>query len=161
MKTILSGAAVLFLMAGCITYTPPKVMQAYDGPPRPRSEIAHIKLFDTHANPSNLLEKLWGAGVTSVDGAVMTGFSHADVLPGKHRLKMFCWTRNPNVKNAQEVEVEFNVEAGKTYYPWANVVATVIRGSGAAGAIPGTVVGSLAAGFCQPFIADHMADVVR
>lgn len=161
MKTILSGACALFLLAGCVTFGPSKVLQAYDGPARPESQLAQLDLYDTHANPSNLIEKLWEAGVTSIDGTPTAGYGWAHLAPGKHRLKMFCLPHDPKIKRAENVEVEVDLKAGKTYRPWSGTVATVIRGSGAQGAIPGTMVGQLAAGFCRPYVDDHMADVVR
>lgn len=50
--------------------------------------------------------------------------------------------------------------AGKTYYPWAAITTTLIRGSGEPSlVVPGAVIGELESGYCTPFLDDKMADM--
>jgi hypothetical protein len=158
--SMLAAVAVLGLAACTIPIGPAKVLQLYDGAPRDKSQVAQIRLHSTKANPSNVIEKLWGAGVMSIDGKDTEGYSVAHVLPGKHTFKMYCWNRNSAVKK-NEITTEVVVAAGKTYYPWSSTTATVLKGSGAAGAIAGTRVGEVAAGYCTPYFENVDPDMAR
>jgi len=161
MKTFLFAAAAGILLSGCVTLGPTKRMQAYAGPALPDNRVATLRLHDTHANPANMLEKLWNAGIVAIDGVPTAGFGSAQVLPGRHRLTMYCWSRNIDVRRAEKEEVEVDLRAGKTYYPWAAIIATLISGSGVPGPVPDTFIGKLVDGFCKPHVADRMADGVR
>jgi hypothetical protein len=151
---------VLTLTACQLPFGPKKILQLYDGAPRDEHQVAVIRLHDTKANRANMLEKVWTAGTTKIDGAPTQGYTEAHVAPGKHSFSMYCRAHDPKVK-PRELTVEYTVIAGKTYYPWAAITATVIRGSGQpALTVPGAVIGELAAGYCTPFLDTRMADLV-
>ena len=159
MKTFLFAAAAGILLSGCVTPSLLKRMQAYDGPALPDNKVATIRLHDTHANPANLLEKQWGAGITAIDGAPTSGFNVAQVLPGRHRLEMYCWVRNAKFDRADKIRVEVDVRAGQAYYPWAKAIVTETRSLSSSR--PGVIVAEGAGGFCKPYVDDRMADTGR
>ena len=159
MKTFLFAAAAGILLSGCVTPGLLKRMQAYDGPALPDNRVATIRLHDTHANPANLLEKLWSSGITAIDGVPTSGFNVAQVLPGRHRLEMYCWVRNAKFDRAEQIRLEVDVRAGQTYYPWAEAIVTKTRSLPSER--PGMIVAEVEKGFCKPYIDDRMADTLR
>ena len=158
---IAAALAALSLTACQLPIGPKKVIQLYEGPARDVRQVAVVRLHDTRANRANMLEKDWFAGSTSIDGRPTEGYSQAELLPGKHVFSMYCRARDPKV-TPRQTKVEFTVTAGQTYYPWATIVATVVRGSGRPSLVaPGAIEGELAAGYCTPFLDTRMADMVR
>lgn len=156
-----AALAALSLTACQLPIGPKKVLQLYEGPPRDERQVAVVRLHDTRANRANMLEKDWFAGSTSIDGISTDGYTQAQLLPGKHVFSMYCRAHDPKVA-PRKTNVEFTVAAGQTYYPWANIVATVIRGSGQPSlVVPDAIEGQLAAGYCVPFLDNRMADMVR
>lgn len=158
LRTALVGAAIAVMSACSIPIGPAKPLHLYEGAPRDPSQVAKIVLHATKANPSNMIEKLWGAGTMAIDGKDTEGYTVAYVPPGKHTFKMYCWNRDTKIKKNEQL-VELTVAAGRTYHPWSTTNVTAMRGSGAPGAIAGTTVGSVAAGYCTPVFGNKDPDL--
>jgi len=153
-RSWLTWVWVAVIMWGCVGFGPPKVLQLYEGPTRPADSVANIRLHDMLAKRSNNLEKHWFAGIEAVDGTKTQGFSHVHLPPGIHTFSMYCTPTDARFKKTV-MDIRVSVKGGLRYYPWARLEAGVIRG-GANGAIPGTVVGDVVSGRCQPFLDTEM-----
>jgi hypothetical protein len=92
----------VMLVAGCMT------VQTYEGPRRPRSEVAHIAgdLALGGAPISVVLRKVDDITLNVSQNAV-------DVLPGTHTLLVDCRIRETGGVSRHEIEVE--VFEGRTY----------------------------------------------
>jgi hypothetical protein len=88
--------------AGCMT------VQTYEGPRRPRGEVAHIAgdLALGGAPISVVLRKVDGVTLNVSQNAV-------DVLPGTHTLLVDC--RIPETGGTSRHEIEVEVYEGRTY----------------------------------------------
>jgi hypothetical protein len=97
----LSGLALL--AAGCMT------AQTYEGPRRPRSEVAHI-VGDLRLNTGLPIS----VSLRQVDGITLSASQSAvDVLPGTHTLLVDCRVQETGSVSRHEIEVE--VFEGRSY----------------------------------------------
>lgn len=97
----LVGAA--FLAGGCMT------VQSYEGPRRPRSEVAHI-VGDLRLNTGLPIS----VSLRQIDGMTLKASETAvDVLPGSHTLLVDCRVRETGSISRHEIQVE--VFEGRSY----------------------------------------------
>ena len=140
------------MIVGC-SFSPPKKM--YEGPERPISELALVRTQDSFESSGNRVSYDWISTVKTVDGEPLGKEGQIRLLPGKYRIGMIC-DMNPKYQGRYKVrlvEMDVVLQAGKNYYPWCSLNATVINGSGLPGAIPGTIVGTVAAGYATPYLS--------
>lgn len=94
-------AAAMLAASGCMT------AQTYEGPRRPRSEVAHIAGDLPLGAPISVL-------LRQVDGVTLSfSQSSVDVLPGTHTLLVDCRIQETGGVSRHSIEVE--VFEGRTY----------------------------------------------
>ncbi len=100
---LVAVASAALALSACMT------AQTYEGPRRPRSEVAHIAgdLALSAGAPVSLL-------LRQVDGITLSvGQNAVDVLPGTHTLLVDCRIRETGGVSRHSIEVD--VYEGRTY----------------------------------------------
>ncbi|MEI6039577.1 MAG: hypothetical protein WCQ52_07820 [Actinomycetes bacterium] len=110
------------VISGCSTVPPERL---YDGPERPNNEIVRIKSMDSFDSTGNRLSYDWISYVRTVDGKPIGKTGEIRVLPGKHRVGMYC-ELNPRLNGkftSKPIEIDVELNAGNQYFPWCQLNA--------------------------------------
>lgn len=136
--TLFVALATALLISGC-TLPQVAVTKGLDGADaRPSHEVATLHGGSSKANPSNQMQKLWFAGIESVDGKPWPkGVHRLQLPPGTYKLKMWCTInaeqgsmRVNQGKGADKTEERtVTVLPNVRYYPWAVYRETARRGN--------------------------------
>lgn len=152
MKSFASVFCAASLLGACASQPP---LRLYDGPERPLAEMAQIVKMDSYDATGNRLSYDWISRVDAVNGRSTNGHGRTLVPPGQYTVTMHCEV-NPRLQSVWKggrKEVVVNAKVGEVYYPWCDMQASLIRGPATAGAIAGTIVGSVASGQAQPYLS--------